>query len=143
MFGAAGAAIVQATEPGHIRSAARRVAGDGRELPALRRRSAPAEDTTAPTAAFSSALADGKVFSRRKAPRELSGSVSADPSGLRSVRLAILRKRSGKCWTYRDTTERFKRASLRRQVRTSASAIAPTGATCCPAGCRPGATPSA
>ena len=45
----------------------------------------------------------------RKAPRELSGTVSADPSGLRSVRLSIRRQKGGKCWTYRDTTERFKR----------------------------------
>ena len=33
------------------------------------------------------------MFSRRNAPRELSGTVSADPSGLRSVRLSILRRR--------------------------------------------------
>ena len=49
------------------------------------------------------------MFSRRKAPRELAGTVSADPSGLRSVRLSIRRRNGGKCWTYRDTTERFKR----------------------------------
>jgi len=108
VFGSAGAATVQATEPGHIRSAVRRVevaaAAPGDPPPPP-----PAQDTTAPTAAFSSALADGRVFSRRKAPRELSGTVSADPSGLRSVRLSILRTRDGKCWTYRDTTERFKR----------------------------------
>ena len=68
----------------------------------------PAKDTTAPTATFAS-LSDGKVFSRRKAPRELRGTVAEDPSGLRSVRLSILRRKGGKCWTYRDTTERFKR----------------------------------
>jgi hypothetical protein len=108
VFGAAGTATVQATEAGHVRSAARRVEvaapapGDPPPPP-------PSRDTVAPTAAFSSALPDGKVFSRRKAPRELSGTVSADPSGLRSVRLSILRRRGGKCWTFRDTTERFKR----------------------------------
>ena len=107
VFPGAGAATVQATQPGHVRSAARRVQvvapkpGDPPPPP-------PAKDTTAPTATFAS-LADGKVLSRRKAPRELRGTVSEDPSGLRSVRLSILRRKGGKCWTYRDTTERFKR----------------------------------
>jgi hypothetical protein len=108
VFGSAGATTVQATQPGHIRSAVRtvEVAAPAPGDPPPPR---PEQDTTAPTAAFSSALADGTVFPRREAPRELSGTVSADPSGLRSVRLSILRKRGGRCWTYRDTTERFKR----------------------------------
>jgi hypothetical protein len=60
-------------------------------------------------AAFASGLVDGKVFTRRRAPRELSGTVSPDPSGLRAVRLSIHRRVGARCWTYRDTTERFKR----------------------------------
>jgi hypothetical protein len=109
VFSAAGTVSVQATEPGHVRSAVRRVQVIAAPAPGDPAPPPPERDTTAPVAAFSSALADGRVFSRRKAPRELSGSVSADPSGLRSVRLSILRKRGGRCWTFRDSTERFKR----------------------------------
>ena len=107
-FATPGTAVLKATKAGSVPSAAARVTvtapkpGDPPPPPP------PAKDTTAPTATFAS-LSDGKVFSRRKAPRELRGTVSEDPSGLRSVRLSILRRKGGKCWTYRDTTERFKR----------------------------------
>ena len=113
-FSRSGPAVVQAIEPGHIRSAAlatcvttgsdgacgSRVGGG----PAL----APAKDVTAPVAALTG-LKDGAVFSRRRAPRVLRGTVSADPSGIRSVRLSIARKRRGRCWVFDGETERFER----------------------------------
>jgi hypothetical protein len=110
-FAAAGRHTVQATQRGHVRSAVRAV--DVAAAPAPGEQPPPppptAQDTTAPVATFASGLTDGKVFARRNAPRVLSGTVSADPSGLRSVRLSIRRQKGGKCSTYRDTTERFKR----------------------------------
>jgi hypothetical protein len=66
------------------------------------------EDTTAPTPSFLG-LRDGQVFAHGKGPRRLRGNVSADPSGLRSVRLSIARKAGGRCTTFRGDTERFKR----------------------------------
>jgi len=66
------------------------------------------DDKTAPRVSLSG-IAMGKVFSRRKAPRELRGSVTADPSGLKSVRLSILRKLDDRCWTFDGARERFER----------------------------------
>jgi hypothetical protein len=110
-FTTAGRQTVQATQAGHVRSVVRAVEVAAAPAPGAQPPPPPptAQDTTAPVAAFASGLADGKVFARRKAPRELSGTVSADPSGLRSVRLSIRRQKGAKCWTFRDTTERFKR----------------------------------
>jgi hypothetical protein len=109
-FSAPGRQTVQATQAGHVRSAVRAVDVIAAPAPGASPVPPPvtAEDSTAPVAAFTS-LADGRVYSHRKAPRELAGTVSADPSGLRSVRLSIRRQKGGRCWTYRDTTERFKR----------------------------------
>ncbi len=66
------------------------------------------DDKTAPVASFSS-LADGKVFKRGRGPRKLEGSVTPDPSGLLSVRLSILRKADGRCWSFDGASERFER----------------------------------
>src|SRR5215204_4975405 len=115
-FATPGPVSIAATKPGRVRTAAVTCVTDGADgncgsqLPpgVVVGSDAPA-DTTAPVAAFSSAFTDGKVFSRKRAPRELSGTVSADPSGLRSVRLSIRRQVGERCSTFRDTTERFKR----------------------------------
>jgi hypothetical protein len=122
-FAAAGPAVVQATEPGHVRSAALATCvttgsdgacGSPVGGPAL----APARDVTAPVATLIG-LRDGAVFSRRRAPRTLRGTVSADPSGIKSVRLSIVRKRRGRCWAFDPETERFKphRCGGRRSFR--------------------------
>jgi hypothetical protein len=113
-FSRSGPAVVQATEPGHIRSAALATCvttgADGAcgsragGLPPL----APAKDVTAPVASLTG-LNDGAVFSRRRAPRTLRGTVGADPSGILSVRLSIVRKRRGRCWAFDGEIERFKR----------------------------------
>ena len=63
---------------------------------------------TAPVASFSR-LTYGKVFRRKRAPRKLAGSVTPDPSGLLSVRLSILRRLGGRCWTFDGASERFER----------------------------------
>jgi len=70
--------------------------------------SSPPADVTAPVATIRGLESDRR-FTRRRAPRELRGSVTADPSGLRAVRLSIYRKRKGRCWALDGESERFKR----------------------------------
>jgi hypothetical protein len=112
-FTSAGIKGVQATKPGHVRSATEstcvtngsdgscgsRPPGDG--VPAV-------PDRIAPLASFSR-LPFGKVFRRKRAPRRLAGSVTPDPSGLKEVRLSIMRRLSGRCWLFDGSSERFKR----------------------------------
>ena len=64
------------------------------------------DDKTAPVAKFTG-LPKGKVFSRKRAPRTLRGTVGADESGIKSVRLSIVRKHKGRCWAFDGRTERF------------------------------------
>ncbi len=115
-FGGSGVKAVQATKPGHVRSATESVCVTtgsdgycGSQLPstAVLGTEKP-DDKTAPVASFSR-LTNGSVFSRRRAPRKLEGSVTPDPSGLLSVRLSILRRLDGRCWAFDGATERFKR----------------------------------
>jgi hypothetical protein len=66
------------------------------------------DDKTAPVATIAG-LKKGQVFSRKRAPRELRGTVSADPSGIKSVRLSIVRRHKGRCWAFDGEAERFER----------------------------------
>jgi hypothetical protein len=108
VFAQAGDAVVRASKAGSVISAGKRVkiAAPGTAPPPAP--STSGGDTTAPTASISG-LAIGRVFSRKRAPRTLRGTVSADPSGIKSVRLSILRKRRGRCWAFDGASERFKR----------------------------------
>ncbi|HEX5621738.1 MAG TPA: hypothetical protein VFX51_25150, partial [Solirubrobacteraceae bacterium] len=63
-------------------------------------------DTTAPLAAIDG-IRNGQRFSRRRAPRELSGTVSADPSGLWAVKIRLTRRVGKRCWYFSGTRERF------------------------------------
>jgi hypothetical protein len=63
-------------------------------------------DTTAPATTL--ALRDGSVFSRRRAPRLLRGSVEADPSGLQAVKLRLTRRVGGRCAYFSGRRERFR-----------------------------------
>jgi hypothetical protein len=63
-------------------------------------------DTTAPTATIAG-IRNHRVFSRKKAPRELHGSVSADPSGLWAVKIRLTRKLGRTCWYFSGSKERF------------------------------------
>jgi hypothetical protein len=64
-----------------------------------------AHDTVAPATALT--LRSGAVFSRRKAPRLLRGSVDADPSGLLAVKLRLTRTVGKKCSYFSGRRERF------------------------------------
>jgi hypothetical protein len=63
-------------------------------------------DTTAPLAAIDG-IRNGQRFSRRRAPRELHGTVSADPSGLWAVKIRLTRRSGKRCWYFSGTRERF------------------------------------
>jgi len=54
-------------------------------------------------------IRDGRAYARRRAPRELEGTVDVGPAGLRAVRLSLQRKRAGRCWAFSGTQERFVR----------------------------------
>jgi hypothetical protein len=110
-----GPVSITAVKAGHVRTAAVTCVtsgGDGNcgtQLPAgTPLGTEKPDDTTAPVARLT-AIKDRARFSRKRAPRELKGTVSADPSGIKSVRLSILRKRKGRCWAFDGDAERFKR----------------------------------
>lgn len=113
-FAAGGPATVQATAPGRVRSASVltcvTTGSDGncgsQLAPNAVLGTEKVDDKTAPVASFAR-LRDGQVFGRRRAPRELSGSVTPDPSGLLSVRLSILRRADGRCRAFDGAGERF------------------------------------
>ena len=96
-------AAVRATKPGHVRSATENVCVDCG--PAF---APPARDVSAPAATVAS-LRNGAVYSRRRAPRLLRGSVTADPSGLQSVKLKLTRRVGRRCSYFSGRRERFVR----------------------------------
>jgi hypothetical protein len=63
-------------------------------------------DTTAPTATIAG-IRNHQTFSRKKAPRELHGTVSDDPSGLWAVKIRLTRKLGKTCWYFSGSKERF------------------------------------
>jgi hypothetical protein len=67
-------------------------------------------DVTAPVATVAS-LRTGRVYSRRRAPRLLRGSVTADPSGLQWVKLKLTRRVGKRCSYFSGSRERFQRIS--------------------------------
>jgi hypothetical protein len=121
-FGGSGPTSVQATKPGRVRSATEATCvttgsdgacgtttpGGAPPPPPLEA----AKDETAPVASISG-LRRGKVFSRKRAPRTLRGTVSADPSGIKSVRLSILRRVGKRCWAFDGRSEQFERHRCR------------------------------
>ena len=111
-FSGSGPRSVQATKPGNVRSATESTCvttgSDGACGSKLPENAVPRlQDHTAPVASFSR-LKNGKVFKHGRGPRKLAGSVTADPSGLLSVRLSILRRTATGCWAFDGAKERFK-----------------------------------
>ena len=114
-FTGAGISAVQATKTGHVRSATESTcvtnAADGNcgSPPPAGGVLGPQEDRFAPSASFSR-LTYLRVFKRKRAPRKVAGTVTPDPSGLAEVRLSIMRRVGGRCWTFDGAaSERFKR----------------------------------
>jgi len=103
-----GAIGVRATRPGNAKSALEFVqVGDVAAAPS-------APDTTAPTASIRG-IRDGQRFKRRRAPRELRGTASADPSGLWAVKIRLTRRRRGTCWYFSGSKEQFLRRTCGKQ----------------------------
>jgi hypothetical protein len=100
-----GLAGVRATKAGYVRSTTEPVCVDCGTPPPAQPGAPAARDTTAPSTTL--ALKSGSVFSRRKAPRVLRGSVDADPSGLLAVKLKLTRKVGRKCSYFSGRRERF------------------------------------
>ncbi|WCB93603.1 hypothetical protein DSM104299_02319 [Baekduia alba] len=53
-------------------------------------------------------IAEGKKYAKGKGPRQLTGAVSADGSGIADIRLRLTRTDGRKCSTYDGKTEKFK-----------------------------------
>jgi uncharacterized low-complexity protein len=53
-------------------------------------------------------IAEQAVFPRARAPRRLAGTVEADPSGVRMVKLRLTRRHAGRCSAFSKTRERFR-----------------------------------
>jgi hypothetical protein len=99
-LGRRGAITVKATRAGNAASGAETVVvGDVTSSPLP-------PDTTAPLATIDG-IRNGQRFSRRRAPRELHGTVSADPSGLWAVKIRLTRRSGKRCWYFSGTRERF------------------------------------
>jgi hypothetical protein len=111
-FSQPGSLTLKASKPGSVRSAAEPVTVSATPVPPGATPPSPAAaraaDHSAPTASFAR-LQNGRVFKRRNAPRRIAGNVTADPSGLLSVRLSILRKAGDRCWAFDGARERFER----------------------------------
>jgi len=71
-------------------------------------------DKTAPVATISG-IRNGQRFSRKKAPRELHGTVTADPSGLWAVKIRLTRKLGKTCWYFSGSKERFLKRTCGKQ----------------------------
>jgi hypothetical protein len=92
---------VRATKDGYVRTATENVCVDcGPSFVP------PVRDVSAPAATISG-VRRGAVYSRRRAPRLLRGSVSADPSGLHSVKLKLTRRVGKRCSYFSGRRERF------------------------------------
>jgi hypothetical protein len=113
--GGDGKASVTFGQPGEIRLKADK-AGSVRSAPETVAVSAPGvkapppvvePDKVAPVGRILG-IREGQRFKRRRAPRVLRGTVSADPSGLRAVKLRLTRSHGGRCWMYSGHSERFK-----------------------------------
>jgi hypothetical protein len=112
-FSTPGVVPIRVTKPGRVRTTELTCVTSGNDgncgtqlPPAAVLGTERPDDKTAPRASFARLK---KVYKRRNAPRRIAGRVSADPSGLQSVRLSILRKSGGRCWTFDGVHERFER----------------------------------
>jgi hypothetical protein len=120
--GADGRATLRFDNPGTVTLEATK-AGDipsGRETLTVTEAPVPAPpasvaDETAPLGRILG-IREGQRFTRKRAPRTLKGTVGADPSGLRTVKLSLTRQNPGRCQLYSPTKERFRNSRCGRRV---------------------------
>jgi hypothetical protein len=109
--GSKGTVGVRATKAGYVRSATERVCVECATTPPPPAPGSPnPDDTVGPRTTL--AIKNGKVFSRKKAPRTLRGKVAPDPSGLSGVKIRLLRKTGKKCAFFSGGRERFRKTHL-------------------------------
>jgi hypothetical protein len=113
-FEGSGPVSVRATKAGAVPSATENTCvttgGDG----ACGNTQLSPPDTMAPIASIVG-IRDGQRFTRRRAPRELSGKVSADPSGLWAVKIRLTRRLDGTCWYFSGSREQFLKRTCGKQ----------------------------
>ena len=105
--GSKGTVGVRASKDGFIRSATEPVCVECGTPLRARPGATGARDTAAPATALTG-LQNGAVFSRRKAPRLLRGTVASDPSGLLAVKLRLTRRVGKRCSYFSGSRERFR-----------------------------------
>lgn len=81
-------------------------------------------DQRAPEGSITS-ISDGQRFRRAEAPRELTGAVTADPSGLSTIKLRLTRRYKGRCEYLSGRQEVFRRTRCGRGLAFSIGARAP------------------
>jgi hypothetical protein len=108
--GSKGTVGVRATKAGYVRSATEPVCVECATPPPPAPGSPAADDTVGP--AMTLGIKNGKVFSRKKAPRTLRGQVASDPSGLSGVKIRLLRKTGKKCAFFSGGRERWRKTHL-------------------------------
>lgn len=59
-------------------------------------------------------ISEKQVFGRADAPRELRGTVTADPSGLYGVKLRLTRRHGGRCWYFSPKADGLRRTRCGR-----------------------------
>ena len=113
----AGPATLRAVKAGEVRSPAEPVCVTtgadglcGSVAPAPTAGTSAAADAS-PAAAFIAGVREGARFTRRSAPRTLSGTVQADPSGVKDVLLRLTRRTGVRCEAYDGARERWARAA--------------------------------
>ena len=101
-----GPVAIKATRPGNAASGAEHVTVLQRVVgpPLL----TPGPDLLAPLGRIAG-IREQQRFRRRRAPRELRGTVAPDPSGLRAVKLRLTRQVGRRCWYFSGSRERFLR----------------------------------
>jgi hypothetical protein len=125
VFAGQGPVTVQATKPDHVRSAAEQTCvttgsdgACGTTVPAPPCSTSGTDglcgtaDKEAPVVRIAD-IRDGWYFSKRRAPRTLRGTVTADPSGIASVRIRFQRLQGRKCAAYDVKRERFRARSCK------------------------------
>ena len=112
-----GPATLRATKDGEVRSAAEPVCVTtgadglcGSLTPAPGAATLAAAADVTPAAERISGLREGARFTRRTAPRTLSGTVESGPSGLKDVLLRLTRRAGARCQAYDAARERWVRA---------------------------------
>jgi hypothetical protein len=113
-FDGAGPVAVRATKAGHVPSATEQTCVSNGADGACGSVQPSAPDTTAPAASLLG-IRDGQRFTRRRAPRELKGKVSDDPSGLWAVKIRLTRRFDGKCWYFSGSREQFLKRTCGKQ----------------------------